>query len=74
MYYKYILYIYRKELKRNTEGPLEKIIITVQRNVRNRKGISDETDNFLLTTQSLGDFIYFQRYSNSNVPGRHVII
>ena len=53
-----------QELKGNTEGPLENIIKSVLRKVRDRKDMSDETlDYFWLTTQSLGDFIYFLRYT-----------
>ena len=57
-----------QELKGNIGCPLEKIVKSVLRKVRNRTDIIDETlDPFWLTTQSLGDFIYFQRYKNGLV-------
>ena len=53
-----------QELKGNIAGPYDKIIKRVLRNVRNRKDISDETLDYIwLTTKSLGDSVYFQRYT-----------
>ena len=56
-----------QELKRNTEGPLEKIIKSVLRKVRNRRDIGDETlfGRFYLLPK-----IHKRLY---NVPGRPVI-
>ena len=62
-----------QELKGNIEGPLEKIIKSVLRKVRNRKGISDETlDYFLINKPKLGRFYLFLQIHKRlyNVPGR----
>ena len=59
-------YLYQ-ELKGNIVGPLEKIIKSVLRKVRNRKDISDETlDYFLVNNPKFARF-YFQRYTKGSV-------
>ena len=66
-----------QELKGNTEGPLEKIVISVLRKVRNlRKDISDETlDYFLISNPKLGRFYLLPKIHKRlcNVPERPVI-
>ena len=65
-----------QELKGNTVGPLEKIIKSVLRKVRNRKDISDETlDYFLVNNPKLGRFYLLPKIHKRlhNVPGRPVI-
>ena len=67
--------IYR-ELKVNIIGPVEKIIKSVLRKVRNRKDISDETlDYFLVNNPKLGRFYLLPKIYKRlhNVPGRPVI-
>ena len=68
-------YVYQ-ELKGNIVGPLEKIIKSVLRKVRNRKDISDETlDYFLVNNPKLGRFYLLPKIHKRlhNVPGRPVI-
>ena len=65
-----------QELKGNIVGPLEKIIKSVLRKVRNRKDISDETlDYFLVNNPKLGRFYLLPKIYKRlhNVPGRPVI-
>ena len=65
-----------QELKGNIEGPLEKIIKSVLRKVRDRKDISDETlDYFLVNNPKLGRFYLLPKIHKRlyNVPGRPVI-
>ena len=65
-----------QELKGNIVGPLEKIIKSVLRKVRNRKDISDETlDYFLVNNPKLGRFYLLPKIHKRlhNVPGRPVI-
>ena len=66
-----------QELKGNIEGPLEKIVISVLRKVRNlRKDISDETlDYFLINNPKLGRFYLLPKIHKRlyNVPERPVI-
>ena len=65
-----------QELKRNTEGLLEKIIKSVLQKVRNRKDISAEIlDYFLVKNPKLGRFYLFPKIHKTlyNVPGRPVI-
>ena len=65
-----------QELKGNIEGPLEKIIKSVLRKVRDRKDISDETlDYFLVNNPKLGKFYLLPKIHKRlyNVPGRPVI-
>ena len=67
--------VYQK-LKENILGPLEKIIKSVLRKVRNRKDISDETlDYFLVNNPKLGRFHLLPKIHKKlhNVPGRPVI-
>ena len=62
-----------QELKGNIEGPLEKIVKSVLRKVRNRKDISDETlDYFLINKPKLGRFYLFLQIHKRlyNVPRR----
>ena len=57
-----------QELKGNIEGPIEKIIKSVLRKVRNRKDTSDEKlDYFLVNNPKLGHFIYFLRYTKGSI-------
>ena len=57
-----------QELKGNIEGPIEKIIKSVLRKVRNRKDTSDEKlDYFLVNNPTLGHFIYFLRYAKGSI-------
>ena len=65
-----------QELKGNIVGPLEKIIKSVLRKVRDRKDISDETlDYFLVNNPKLGRFYLLPKIHKRlyNVPGRPVI-
>ena len=65
-----------QELKGNIVGPLEKIIKSVLRKVRNRKDISDETlDYFLVNNPKFGRFYLLPKIHKRlhNVPGRPVI-
>ena len=65
-----------QELKGNIVGPIEKIIKSVLRKVRNRKDISDETlDYFLVNNPKLGRFYLLPKIHKRlhNVPGRPVI-
>ena len=65
-----------QELKGNIVGPLEKIIKSVLRKVRDRKDISDETlDYFLVNNPKLGRFYLLPKMHKRlyNVPGRPVI-
>ena len=65
-----------QELKGNIVGPLEKIIKSVLRKVRNRKDISDETlDYFFINNPKLGRFYLLPNIHKRlhNVPGRPVI-
>ena len=67
--------VYQK-LKGNIMGPLEKIIKSVPRKVRNRKDISDETlDYFLVNNPKLGRFYLLPKIHKRlhNVPRRPVI-
>ena len=64
-----------QELKGNIVGPLEKIIKSVLRKVRDRKDISDETlDYFLVNNPKLGRFYLLPKIHKRlyNVPGRPV--
>ena len=65
-----------QELKGNTVGPLEKIIESVLRKVRNRKDISNATlYYFLVNNPKLGRFYLLPKIHKRlhNVPGRPVI-
>ena len=65
-----------KELTGNAEGPLEKIIKTVLKKVRDRRDISDNTlDYFLVNNPKLGRFYLLPKIYKrlQNVPGRPVI-
>ena len=65
-----------QELKGNIAGPLEKIIKSVLRKVRNTKDMSDETlDYFLVNNPKLGRFYLLPKIHKRlhNVPGRPVI-
>ena len=67
--------VYQK-LKGNIMGPLEKIIKSVPRKVRNRKDISDETlDYFLVNNPKLRRFYLRPKIHKRlhNVPRRPVI-
>ena len=58
------------------EGPLEKIIKTVLKNIRDRKGISDSTlDYFLVSNPKLGRFYLLNKIRKrvQNLPGPPVI-
>ena len=65
-----------QELKGNIEGPLEKIIKSILRKVRDRKDINDETlDYFLVNNPKLGRFYLLAKIPKRlyKVPGRPVI-
>ena len=65
-----------QELKGNIAGPLEKIIKSVLRKMRNRKYISGETSEiFLLNNSKLGRLYLLPKIRKRlhNVPGRPVI-
>ena len=65
-----------QELKGNIEGPLEKIIKSILRKLRDRKDISDETlDYFLVNNLRLGRFYLLPKIHKRlyYVPGRPVI-
>ena len=65
-----------QELKGNTVGPLEKIIESVLRKVRNRKDISNaRLYYFLVNNAKLGRFYLLPKVHKRlhNVPGRPVI-
>ena len=67
--------VYR-EVKRDAEGPLRKVIKSVLRKIRNRGDISDETlDYFLVNNPKLGRFYLLPKIHKRlhNVPGRPVI-
>ena len=52
----------------NIAGSLEKIIESALRKVRDKKDISYETlDYFWLTTQSLGNSVYSQKYRRGSI-------
>ena len=52
----------------NIAGSLEKIIKSALRKVRDKKDISYETlDYFWLTTQSLGNSVYSQKYRKGSI-------
>ena len=52
----------------NIAGSLEKIIKSALRKVRDKKDISYETlDYFWLTTQSLGNSVYSQKYRRGSI-------
>ena len=64
-----------KELTGDVEGPLEKIIKTVLKKIRDRRDISDSTlDYFLVNNPKLGRFYLLPKIHKSfrNVPGRPV--
>ena len=61
-----------KELTGNAEGPLEKVIKTVLKKIRDRRDISDNTlDYFLLNNPKLGRFYLLPEIHKwlQNVPG-----
>ena len=65
-----------EELTGNVEGPLEKIIKTVLKKIRDRRDISDSTlDYFLVNNTKLGRFYLLPKIHKrlQNVPGRPVI-
>ena len=65
-----------EELTRNVEGPLEKIIKTVLKKIRDRRDISDSTlDYFLVNNPKLVRFYLLPKIHKrlQNVPGRPVI-
>ena len=65
-----------EELTGNVEGPLEKIIKTVLKKIRDRRDISDSTlDYFLVNNPKLGRFYLLPKIHKrfQNVPGRPVI-
>ena len=65
-----------QELKGNTEVPLEKILESVLRKVRNRRNIRDEAlDNFLVNNPKLGRLYLLPKIHKRlyNVSGRRVI-
>ena len=65
-----------QDLKGNVAGPIEKIIKSVLRKVRNRKDISDETLHyFLVNNLKLGRFYLLPKMHKRlyDVPGRPVI-
>ena len=65
-----------KELTGNVEGPLEKIIKTVLKKVKDRRDISDNTvDYFLVNNPKLGKFYLLPKIHKrlQNVPGQPVI-
>ena len=65
-----------KELTENVEGPLEKIIKTVLKKVRDRRDISDNTlDYFLVNNPKLGRFYLLPKIHKrlQNVPGQPAI-
>ena len=61
-----------KELSGNAEGPLEKVIKTVLKKMRDRRDISDNTlDYFLFNNPKLGKFYLLPKIHKwlQNVPG-----
>ena len=65
-----------KELSGNAEGPLEKVIKTVLKKIRDRRDISDNTlDYFLFNNPKLGRFYLLPKIHKwlQNVPGWPVI-
>ena len=65
-----------QELKGNIEGPLEKIIESVLRKVRDRKDVGDETlDYFLVNNPEIGRFYLLPKIHKRlyNVQGGPVI-
>ena len=61
-----------KELSGNAEGPLEKVIKTVLKKIRDRRDISDNTlDYFLFNNPKLGRFYLLPKIHKwlQNVPG-----
>ena len=75
------IYIYKlndkndyEELTGNVEGPLEKIIKTVLKKIRDRKDISDSTlDYFLVNNPKLGRFYLLPKIHKRLKPGRPAI-
>ena len=68
-------YVYQ-EMKGNFSSPLERIIKSALRRVRNRKDISDETlVYFLVNNPKLGRFYLLPKINKKldNVPGRPAI-
>ena len=66
-----------EELTGNVEGPLEKIIKTALKKIRDRRDISDSTlDYFLVNNPKLGRFYMLPKIHErlQNVPGRPVIL